>query len=344
MIMRFKNILNLIILFPLAVSAQTSQPVIGEKTFHFIDTVRERKLTTEIWYPTDDTRKPALKADYPFVTAPTVRDAKYPALKHPLILLSHGTGGSRMTLEWLADALVKKGFIVGAVDHWGNTYDHKIAIDFVTPWQRSLDISFVLTQLLKDTSLSEVIDRKRIGAAGFSIGGYTVLALAGAQLDLNALTAFSKTSQGMKESNIPEFPGLLKTLNEAAVQESFIKSPPLKDNRIKAFFAICPAIGQGFISKKQFKAVKNPIYIVAAQSDSIAPVKTNAAHYHQLIPKSRLYILTGKTGHYVFLNEATAEIKKTGAPIFNDDPSVDRYLVHELTGAAAVKFFKESLK
>ena len=331
-------------MFPLFLSAQTIQPVIGEKTFRFTDTVRERKLTTEIWYPTNDTRKATLKQDYPFIAEPTVRDAVYPSSKHPLILLSHGTGGSRMTLEWLAGALVKKGFIVAAVDHWGNTYDNKIAIDFVTPWQRSRDISFVLTKLLKDTSLSKIIDRDRIGAAGFSIGGYTVLALAGAQLDLDALNKFSDTSEGMQEANIPEFPGLLKTVDEAAVWESFRKSPPLKDNRIKAFFAMSPAIGQGFVSRKQFTAINRPVYIVGAQSDSIAPVKTNAAHYHQLIPKSRLYILSGKAGHYVFLNEAMPELKKTGTPLFNDDKSVDRHVAHELTGAMAVKFFKESLK
>lgn len=341
--MRFNKILILLFLFPLAVPAQTSQSVIGEKTFHFMDTVRARKLNTEVWYPSNDSRKATLKEDFPFVVAPTVRNGAYPPMKHPLILLSHGTGGSRMTLEWLADDLVKQGFIVAAVDHWGNTYDNKIAIDFVTPWQRSLDISFVLTQLLEDKSLGNIIDSSRIGAAGFSIGGYTVLALAGAKLDYDALSKFSDTAQGEQEANIPEFPGLLKSLDEKAVRESFLKSPPLKDNRIKAFFAMSPAIGQGFTSKKQFTTVDRPVYIVSAQSDSIAPVKTNAAHYHQLIPKSRLYILSGKTGHYVFLNEALPELQKTGAPYFNDDQSVDRHAVHVITGAMAVKFFRETL-
>ncbi|MET1056103.1 MAG: hypothetical protein ABWY16_12410 [Pedobacter sp.] len=341
--MRFYNVLILLFLFPLVVCSQTSEALIGERTFHFTDTLRERKLSTEIWYPTHDTGKPSLKKDYPFMVDPTVRDGIYPSSKHPLILLSHGTGGSRMTQEWLADILVKNGFVVAAVDHWGNTYDHKNAIDFVTPWQRSLDISFVLTQLLKDNSLNKIIDSRRIGAAGFSIGGYTVLALAGAKLDLEALNKFSETPEGIQETNIPEFPDLLKSVDEAAVRVSFLKSPPLKDNRIKAFFAMSPAIGQGFISKEQFTSIDHPIYIIAAQSDSIAPVKTNAAHYHKLIPKSQLYIISGKTGHYVFLNEATPELKKTGAPIFNDDKSVDRHAVHELTGAVAVRFFKKTL-
>ena len=114
-------------------------------------------------------------------------------------MISHGTGGGRLTLEWLADILVQNGFMVAAVDHWGNTFDNKIAIDFVTPWERPQDISFVLTALLKDPLFGPEIDQNRIGAAGFSIGGYTVLALAGGRLDFEALKNYTNTSPGKKE-------------------------------------------------------------------------------------------------------------------------------------------------
>ena len=107
---------------------------------------------------------------------------------------------------------------------------------------------------------------------------------------------------------------------------------------------MCPAIGQGFINKSQVKDVKSPLYLVGAQSDSIAPVKTNAIHYHQLIPKSKLYIVPGKAGHYIFLNEATPIVKKNAAVLFNDDPSVDRHAVHKQVGEMAAEFFKNSLK
>jgi predicted dienelactone hydrolase len=340
--MKPKHILFILFLLPATVFAQT---LIGEQTFRYNDTARKRPLITEVWYPTTDNSKaPALKQDFPFLHEPTVRNAKLPADKHPLIMISHGTGGGRMTLEWLADMLVKQGFIVAAVDHWGNTYDNKIAINFVTPWQRAQDISFVLTQLLNNSELDKAIDRQRIGAAGFSIGGYTVIALAGAKLDLKAMNDFTNTPQGLKEITIPEFPNLKDALDEKEVEASFVKSPPLKDKRIKAVFSMCPAVGQGFIKQSQFTDVDIPMFIVGAQSDSIAPVKTNAAHYHRLMPKSKLFIVPGKAAHYVFLNEAIPEVKKTGGPIFNDDPSVDRHAVHELVGNMAVKFFKESLR
>ncbi len=281
----------------------------------------------------------------PFVRMETVKDGSIANKKYPLILISHGTGGGRLTLEWLADILVKNGFIVAAVDHWGNTFDNKIAIDFVTPWERPQDISFILTGLLKNEKFGPVIDKGRIGAAGFSIGGYTTIALAGARLNFEALKNYSNTSGGKQEATLPEFPGLMDIINGNEVAESFRKSPKrLKDNRIKAFFAISPAVGQGFTDRSQFKDIDKPLYIVDVENDRITPYKTNALHYHQLIPGSQYLLIKGKADHYVFLNEAAEPVKKEAPVYFIDNPSVDRHAIHEQVGKLAADFFKENLK
>src|SRR4051812_43598210 len=103
----------------------------------------------------------------------------------------------------------------------------------------------------------------------------------------------------MKEGDLPEFPNLFNTIKMEDVKKSYEESPKsLKDKRIKAFFAICPAIGQGFTTTSQFKDVNSPLYIVSAESDSIAPYKTNAAQYHKLMPKSKYMLVKGKAGHY----------------------------------------------
>ncbi|MGO8013217.1 hypothetical protein ACC715_37150, partial [Rhizobium ruizarguesonis] len=73
--------------------------------------------------------------------------------------------------------------------------------------------------------------------------------------------------------------------------------PPLHDKRIKAFLSISPALGPGFVAGKQVKNISKPVYIIGSQSDSIAPVKTNAQHYHALIKGSHYYENPGKTGH-----------------------------------------------
>jgi predicted dienelactone hydrolase len=327
----------IIALFHHTICAQTH---IGERTFHFKDEKRNRPLVTEIWYPTTDTLKQSDKTFSPFMRVATVRDGKLPTAKLPLILISHGTGGSRLSLEWLADALVQKGFIVAAVDHWGNTYDHKIPLEFLKPWERPQDISFVISSLLAQIDTKDVIDTDKIGMAGFSFGGYTAIALAGGHFDFMALLNYYKTI-GRQQLNLPEFPGLAKYLDDSTLLAGAKNPPRLYDKRIKAFFSISPATGLGFVSDRDITA---PVYIVGSQSDSIAPVKTNALRYHQLIKRSQYYLNPGKTGHYVMLQEAIEEVKKEAPTYFTDDPSVSRHQVHLKVDSLAVGFFVKNLK
>jgi hypothetical protein len=81
------------------------------------------------------------------------------------------------------------------------------------------------------------------------------------------------------------------------------------------------------------------VYIVGSQSDSMAPVRTNAANYHHLIAGSGYFEFPGKTGHYVMLPEANEEMKKAWPTGFVDDPSVDRHAVHLKVDDLAVAFF-----
>ncbi|GAB4036223.1 alpha/beta hydrolase family protein [Spirosoma gilvum] len=320
------------------------QPItqIGQQTFSFMDESRHRPIVTEVWYPTQDTLTVKDKGFSPFIRQPTVRNGQLPTHKMPLILLSHGTGGGRLTLEWLAQGLVREGFMVAAVDHWGNTYDNKVPLEFLKPWERPLDISFALTALLKNTPFSSVIDTRRIGAAGFSFGGYTVIALAGAMLDYNALLNYYKTT-GHQEINIPELPGVANYLDDPSLKAAIQQLPVLQDNRISAFMAICPALGQGFQGKHQLKAIGRPLYIIGSHSDRMAPVQTNARHYHALISGSEYYEFEGKVGHYVMLNEAIDEVKKSDPLYFLDDDSVDRHQVHGEVIHLAGQFFRKRL-
>jgi len=325
--------------------AAAQQPVayIGQRSFAFKDSQRNRPLVTELWYPATEAPTNNDKTFSPFIRQFTRRNASLPATKMPLILLSHGTGGGRLTMEWLAQGLVKEGYMVAAVDHWGNTFDNKIPIEFAKPWERPLDMSFVLTALLKDKEVAAAIDSTQIGAIGFSLGGYTVLALAGAAINYDTLVHFYKTA-GKKEIETPEMPGTARFLDDTALLSAMHRVPALTDSRIRAFFAISPALGAGFFSKQQFSGIGRPVYIIGSASDSMAPVISNARHFHKLIGDSRYYEFPGKTGHYVMLNESIDDLKKSDPIYFADDPSVDRKKVHEQTIKLALQFFKKQLK
>ena len=318
---------------------------IGQATLEFNDESRSRPLKTEIWYPTTDSIKDSDKYITPFIRGYTVRNAALPNTKLPLILLSHGNGGNRLSLEWLAQGLVRQGYIVAAVDHWGNTFDHPIAQEFVKPWERPLDISYVLTALLKDKRYQSIIDEHKIGAAGFSYGGYTVLALAGAVLDYKLLFEFYNSPEGKKEINsIAEFPNLWDQLQDPALVEMAQNLPALKDNRIKAFLAISPGTARGFNNPQQFKEINDPLFIIGAEADQVTPVESFARKYHQLIANSTYYEFSGQVGHYVMLAEANEEMKKELPEPFTDHPSVDRKKIHAKVAALSAEFFNKHLR
>lgn len=318
--------------------------IVGQRTIHYEDASRARKLTTEIWYPAIATAQPVSIDQIPFKRMPTAWDAKIADGRYPLILFSHGTGGGRSTVEWFCTGLAKKGFVVVAVDHYGNTFDNPIPEEFARIWNRPLDISYVLTQILNHPEFAPAIDSSRIGAAGFSLGGYTAIALAGAEMDWPALIRFFKSPKGSDEINIPEMPGLMTILEKPEMQKGFESAPSLHDRRIKAIFVMAPAVGQGFPTRKNFSRLHVPTYIVTTGADVIVPAATNAAHYAKLIPGATYNLIDKDAGHYVFLNEANEELKNNAPLHFSDPPSVNRHAVHEKTVAHALRFFTDSLK
>ena len=315
---------------------------IGEQTILYTDSLRNRPVKVEVWYPTaeaDAARE--RKTDLPFVLDPTIRNARIVARRFPLVVLSHGTGGNRFGLAWLAISLAKRGYIVAAPDHWGNTFDNKVPAYFVRYWERPQDISFLLTQLLQEPLFHQAIDKERIGMVGFSFGGYTSLALAGADINCSLLKAASKTPQGKKEFTIPELGDLRKLIDRLPCESV---PPSFRDSRIKGFVALAPALGLGFGSLEQTEHIKAPVLIIGSESDRVAPVKTNAIHYSKLIPSSRYLELEGKAGHYVFLNVGDAGLRKEARTYYRDDESINRASIHKKVEEEIAAFLRDSLK
>tara|TARA_R110001583_G_scaffold193316_1_gene361409 strand:+ start:1985 stop:3103 length:1119 start_codon:yes stop_codon:yes gene_type:complete len=318
---------------------------VGQQTLELKDSIRNRPLKTEIWYPTKDSlSKKYHKTESPYFHKPTIRNASNTIQKFPLIMLSHGTGGNRISLMWLAHELAKNGFIVAAVDHWGNTFDNKIPLNFVKVWDRPLDVSYVISSLITDSTFSNNIDINKIGVVGFSLGGYTSIALGGGGIDYNLLKEFSNTEQGQKELNVPELGNLSPLITKEVIKKGNSKNKHLKDERISVFIAMAPAIGQGFKYSLQFENFNSPLLIIGAQNDERTPILTNAKHYHNLIPSSEFIELEGKVGHYVFLNAAKQDLQNNLPLYFKDHETIDRKFIHQKVAHFVVAFLKKNLK
>ncbi|HEY8561737.1 MAG TPA: hypothetical protein VIL74_15280 [Pyrinomonadaceae bacterium] len=337
---------------------------IGMTTRGFADETRPdwsgrapRPIATTIWYPADAPENEAKivlgNPDNPlFIAGAAVRGAKISAARErfPLIVISHGTGGSALQMMWLGQYLAARGFIAAAIDHHGNSAaEGKYrAQGFVLWWERARDLRVAIDDLLADAEFGGRIDAGKIGAAGFSLGGATVTATAGGIFDLRGFEKFCASSERDATCEPqPEFPGAMKEFEElrtkdASVIESLNRAADsYRDRRVKAVFAIAPALGAAF-TQSSLSSVEIPFQIVAGEADATTPPRTNAQKLARSIKKSAVKILPGKVGHYTFLAECT-DFGKTILPICRDEAGVDRAAVHRTVGQMAFEFFKANL-
>jgi predicted dienelactone hydrolase len=170
---------------------------VGVRTATVHDAGRpDRTLVCEIWYPVAPGAVPqdAALASYDFL--PTVRPPARIAVggdqpvapgEFPLVVYSHGSGGTRFIASYFTEVLASHGFVVVAADHSGDTAVDAFLGAAVDEHEnlrlRPRDVSVVLDAVLAAESdlawLEGHVDPTRIGVAGHSFGGTTGLALAG---------------------------------------------------------------------------------------------------------------------------------------------------------------------
>ena len=309
-----------------------------------------RPLLTDMWYPAKDA---AIETDVligppglPFFKAgKAARDAEILDGSFPLILLSHGTGGTSLQWGWLASYLASRGYIAAAVNHHGNNgLEPYTAQGFSRYWERAKDLTVLLDQLLADPIWGLKINLKQIGAAGFSLGGYTVIAVAGGRTNIEPmLRAFEHGQLDLHNVIPPEFQDYDSFVNEFKSLADFVPlaNTSYKDERIRSIFALAPVLGESF-SADGLSSIQIPVKIVVGDSDQLAPANVNASHYATHIRSAELNILEN-VGHYTFLAEAT-ELGKHELPMFClDADGVDRENIHQMVSEWVKDYFESTL-
>ncbi len=314
-------------------------------------------LLTQIWYPADASASERPQRIGPaygpaFFTAgnaaPEAGIADRPA-PFPLILLSHGTGGSAQVMAWFGTTLAAHGYVVAAVNHPGNNALEAYTVQgFALWWERARDMSAVLDAMQEDRQFGPRIDRNRVGAAGHSLGGYTMMELAGGISSYAQLaTSCQATPDDVSCVPPPEFADLrvkaeALARTDAGFAAALAGASSFRDPRVRAAFAMAPALGPAFVPAS-LEAIALPVAIVAGDADAIAPVDRNARFYAGKIPHAELTIFPGGVGHYVFVDTCTTIGSFIASAICKDDRGADREAVHRATTDLALKFFAAHL-
>lgn len=215
-----------------------------------------------------------------------------------VVVLSHGTGSAAEAMSWLAEPLAAAGFLAVAVDHHGNNYVDGFAPEgFAFWWERPRDLSFVLNHLATVGGLGPV------GAAGFSLGGYTAAALLGARV-------YPARCRALVAGQLPftppsEFPTLLDHLRASLSAEEFAALPTVaggdfSDGRVRAGLLLAPALGV-LLDEASLAAVRCPVAVRWGGADDVTPPAENGHRYATLIPAADGESVGADVGHCAFV-------------------------------------------
>jgi predicted dienelactone hydrolase len=310
-------------------------------------------LRITLWYPAA-TAEQEVDIGSPsspfFVSGRTAADAPFADdVRHPLILVSHGFGGTARQMTWLAAALARAGYLVVGVDHPGtNGMDGVTAEGAYAPWERAGDLKAALDAVLADPKLAAHIDPSRIGVAGFSLGGFTSLLEVGARADMQQLIAFCDGPDRDAICNPQlEYPidvhQMPKMLAEPAMAPLAARQgTDLSDPRVKAAFLIAPAAVEG-LEFDSIRRITAPVAIALGDADPIAPPKTNGELVAKLLPRASLDVLP-HVGHYDFLSECGAAGVANAKAYCTDAPGVSRSETHKRVERDAISFFDAHLR
>ena len=295
-----------------------------------------RPIAWSAWYPTEESAGLAQPQPPFFDPGSVLWNAEpAPGMRWPVVLLSHGTGGTAESLGWLARALACAGHVVLGANHHGNTGSEPfLAEGFLCWWERAADLSVLLSSLSAEGVFADLLDLDHVSAVGFSLGGHTVLTLAGARTSLDRFDAWRAANKRV-EAGPREFPDaadhipdLIRT--SAVFRTSWARhGDDFSDPRVTSVVAIAPAPPVRSFHPGSMSDIALPVTLLTGGADTEAPPEHCADWLVSLNDRFVHHTLGQEVGHYTFLSVPQDKSLLGTVDIFTDADGVDRLRVHE---------------
>ena len=291
-----------------------------------------KPLTVGVWYPTD---APAAEHRLALFVQTVAPDGPIAGDHLPLIVMSHGNGGSFDGHYDTALALAKAGFVVAAVSHTGDTYDDQSRAVYVM--DRPQHIHRLIDYMLAEWPDHARIDAGRVGMFGFSAGGFTTLVSIGGVPDLTKVGPHNLAHPGYYDAQLVKRSGIaLGSLNNLPA------SAWIHDSRIRAAVVAAPALGYTF-GREGLKSVTIPVQLWRAELDHILPNPDYAEAVRQDLPRPPEFHLMAGGDHYDFLAPCSDLLRKNAPIICVSPKGFDRVAFHQTFDREVVRFFEEKL-
>ena len=290
-----------------------------------------KPLHIGIWYPSDATTRPLSLGP---TTMSVAVDGTAQGKALPLVVMSHGTGGSFLGHFDTAIALADAGFVVVAVTHRGDNHaDQSRSMDVI---DRPRQISRVIDHMLSTWPSHATIDPARIGMFGFSAGGFTTLVSIGGIPDFSTVGPMCRQYPG-------DFACQLIARSGSHIAAP-VTAPAARaaDARIKAAVVAAPALGFTF-SPEGLRNVKVPVQLWRAESDVVLPHPRYAEAVRLALPEPPDYHVVPQAGHFDFLVPCSSALASVAPAICTSAVGFDRAAFHATFDAAVVRFFNKTL-
>jgi predicted dienelactone hydrolase len=283
-------------------------------------------VTVALFYPTAAADRAVPMGPWQPVVAPGAppSDVKLKGL----ILISHGTGGTELNHHNLGTRLARDGYLVAAVRHVGDNWQDRSLVTSGRYFsERPLQLSRVLDALLASPEWGARIPTERIGAVGHSAGGYSVLALAGAQAEPQRSPQHCRTVQ-----DDPGYCSLAKgpdgtaasgrqaapAASAAAAQARRVSVP---DRRISAVVALAPMAV--VFTAESLAAITVPVRVIVAEQDAVLSGKYHGGYVADSLPRAQVSTVAG-AGHFAFMAQPTFPLPSAAGDASANPPGFDR--------------------
>ncbi len=291
------------------------------------------QVKKEVWNLTDSSRNRSLYVD---VYIPqTFREGQT-----PVIIFSHGLASRPEDYAQAIEHLASYGFLVAAPQHPGSDTQYLQGMlggyyrnifdgnEFIN---RPKDISFVIDELARRNAsqFQGKLNLTNVGVAGHSFGGYTSLAVAGAQIDFDNLA---------QDCNRPYSGINIAILLECRALELPRKVYNFRDERVTAVFAANP-VNRSIFGEKGLSKISIPVLLGSGSYDPAAnPIFEQAIPFTWLkTPDKYLAMVEGQA--HVNFTELDAGMQKTLESVV-DITLPDQNLIEDYAGALLVSFFE----
>jgi len=278
---------------------------VGSLQLQVEDEVKGISFPVLVQYPTRTPSKATSFGPYTMEVSP---DADFMDGRFPLVVISHGNGGSHLLYRTISTYLAKNGYVVAMLEHYGNNRNNnRLENTTENLINRPRHVILTIDEMLAENRFAKYILKESIAVIGHSMGGYTALALAG---------GVPRTEEGLK------------------VEVS-------SDPRVKAIVLMAPGAGWFMHGLEN---VNIPILLLTAERDPITPAWNGEVVLKGVPDPSNVsFRIIENAGHFSFLSPFPAIMKRADFPPSTDPEGFDRELFHKQLPIDILEFLKDKL-